>query len=131
MSTNKTEHYNLHLWEPGDDFLREEFNENFATLDAAARFTAGTFTGDGEDSQFISLGFTPTALLVEKDNATRPPDTHYTPSGGLALAGHPMQKGAGYPVIAVEAGGFRVYRYEGYTGDNNSSGQLYHFLALR
>ena len=35
MSTNKSEHLNLHLWEPEDDFLRTEFNENFAALDGA------------------------------------------------------------------------------------------------
>ena len=36
MSTNKSGHLNLHLWEPEDDFLRTEFNENFETLDAGA-----------------------------------------------------------------------------------------------
>lgn len=33
MSTNQTPHYALHQWEPEDSFLREEFNENFETLD--------------------------------------------------------------------------------------------------
>lgn len=35
MSTNKSEHLKLHLWEPEDDFLRTEFNENFSALDGA------------------------------------------------------------------------------------------------
>ena len=35
MSTNKTEHLNLHAWEPFDPFTRGEFNENFALIDAA------------------------------------------------------------------------------------------------
>lgn len=35
MSANKSEHLNLHLWVPQDDFLRTEFNENFTALDAA------------------------------------------------------------------------------------------------
>ena len=35
MSTNKTQNYALHAWEPEDDFLREEFNQNFAAIDAA------------------------------------------------------------------------------------------------
>ena len=34
MSTKKTTNYNLHSWEPDDDFLRSEFNENFDKLDA-------------------------------------------------------------------------------------------------
>lgn len=33
MSSNKTEHLQLHQWESGDRFDREEFNENFAKID--------------------------------------------------------------------------------------------------
>ena len=36
MSTNKSEHLQLHLWEPGDSVLRTEFNENWEKLDASA-----------------------------------------------------------------------------------------------
>lgn len=77
MATNHTENYNLNLWEPGDSFLRTEFNENTRKLDAAikavdakadtkasaaalnaltqtvakkgnCRIVRGTYTGDGE-----------------------------------------------------------------------------------
>ena len=37
MSTNKSAHLNLHLWEPEDDFLRTEFNENFEKIDAGVK----------------------------------------------------------------------------------------------
>ena len=37
MSSNKTTNYQLHSWEPGDDFLRTEFNENFSALDTAIK----------------------------------------------------------------------------------------------
>lgn len=37
MSTNKTTNYNLHAWVPEDDFLRSEFNDNFAGIDAALK----------------------------------------------------------------------------------------------
>lgn len=33
MSTNKTEHLQLHRWESTDPFSREEINENFAAVD--------------------------------------------------------------------------------------------------
>ena len=42
MSTNKTPHLNLHAWEPGDDFSRVEFNENFQKLDTTAKTQAET-----------------------------------------------------------------------------------------
>ena len=35
MATNHTTNYQLNLWEPGDSFLREEFNQNSQKLDAA------------------------------------------------------------------------------------------------
>ena len=35
MATNHTTNYQLNLWEPGDSFLREEFNQNSRKLDAA------------------------------------------------------------------------------------------------
>lgn len=37
MSTSKTEHLQLHQWQSTDEFRREEFNENFAKLDAGVR----------------------------------------------------------------------------------------------
>ena len=35
MASNQTEHYQLPLWQPEDDFLRTEFNETHQLLDAA------------------------------------------------------------------------------------------------
>ena len=35
MSTNKTQNLNLHSWAPLDRFTREEFNQNWAGIDAA------------------------------------------------------------------------------------------------
>ena len=37
MSSNKSQNLQLHLWEPEDNFLRTEFNANFAALDAAVK----------------------------------------------------------------------------------------------
>ena len=33
MATNYTEHYGLCQWEPGDKFIREEFNQDFLKID--------------------------------------------------------------------------------------------------
>ncbi len=40
MSTNKTQHYHLHAWAAGDNFLRTEINENFTALDTALKTEA-------------------------------------------------------------------------------------------
>ena len=39
MSSKKTTNYKLHSWEPGDDFMRAEFNQNFSKLDEAIHLT--------------------------------------------------------------------------------------------
>ena len=45
---NYTEHYGLHQWVPEDDFLRTDFNTDFALIDAAL---AGLAAADGAESQ--------------------------------------------------------------------------------
>lgn len=136
VSQNQTENFGLHLWEPGDNFLREEFNENFEAIDrvvaAKCAAAAGTYTGDGAASQFIELGFRPVAVLVESQNGTRPQSGNYVLHDGLALPGFPMCGGStASPTIEVVSGGFRVYAYSGYTGNNNAEGKVYYYIAFR
>lgn len=106
MSTNQSEHYQLHLWEPEDNFLRSEFNENFTKLDGAAKVTFGSYTGDGESSRLIPLGFTPAAVYLCRNDGTD--TTEYGFCGGLAMPGLPAFYTASCPQLAVEKGGFRV-----------------------
>ena len=56
MSTNHTEHFNLCQWEPTDQILRADFNEDNQKIDAAlaeaskgnCRIVAGSYVGTGE-----------------------------------------------------------------------------------
>ena len=68
MSTKKAKNYQLHQWEPADNFLRTEFNENFGKLDEAlgkkAEVVIGVYIPDNTEERFIDLGFTPKAVLV-------------------------------------------------------------------
>ena len=51
---NYTKHYQLHQWEPGDAFLRTDFNEDLEKIDAAledkgnCRIATGSYAGTGE-----------------------------------------------------------------------------------
>ncbi len=126
MSSHKTENYRLHIWEPEDNFLREEFNGNFEAIDRhMARMAVGAYVGDGAESQFIELGFTPAAILVMAENGT----TRYTNGywGGLAVMDRPANNGN--PIVALEADGFRVY-YRSATYCNGE-GHVFHYLAIR
>ena len=103
--TNYTAHYQLHQWEPEDSFLRTDFNEDFAKIDGAlggkaeqsavdtlaeqvagkSELVTGSYTGDGEASRTIELGFSPKAVLLASGSGP----INYTSSryGGLALEG--------------------------------------------
>lgn len=132
MATNQTRQYGLHLWEPGDHFLREEFNENFADLDAAARVVTGTYTGDGARERKIELGFTPLAVLVMREDGAM--GGGYSYFGGLALPGHPVTYAKSSEVLAMAEGGFIVHSYQlsaSYYVSGNDEEQPYHFVALR
>ena len=82
---NYTEHYQLHQWEPTDDFLRTDFNTDFAKIDAAlgekagveelaevqalagskCRVVIGSYTGNGDSARVITLGFRPKVVAVD------------------------------------------------------------------
>ena len=142
---NYTEHYQLHQWEPPDDFLRTDFNTDFAKIDAALGEKAdaaalaekcgavtGTYTGDGAGSRTISLGFAPRAVILRE-----------------AEAGYPTFAAAGGPDVVDDYSrdvmmeltdqGFMVHYKVFYIGANknisspytNREGEIYTYLALR
>jgi len=151
MSTNKTQHYHLHAWEPSDDFLRAEMNENFAAIDAAicretgvldglikaetaartqavenlngrkAEVVAGTYTGDGRTS-WRHIELGFQPVAVIIER----PDCARTQNifyGGMAVG----QKAA--DAIAVDDTGFQVYQSS--YDHMNSNGTVYLYLAFR
>ena len=147
-----TEHYQLHQWVPEDDFLRTDFNTDFAKIDAALaglaadleesdaaretlagrpELTWGSYAGSGEETQSVSLGFAPRAVL----SLTAGGYTYRSQSGrgygGLALPSLPVTFGEGNDSVALTAVGFQV----AYVPDDglyhNYSGLVYHYLAWR
>ena len=132
---NHTEHYGLHQWEPGDSFLRTDFNEDHAKLDAAlaglqsgkCEVTFGTYTGDGAAQRTIGLGFTPKAVLVESANGMRLVNAGML--GGLALPGKPVCSGI-YTALSIDTGGFQV-TYTQYQSNLNQKDAQFYYIAFR
>ena len=122
MSSHKTENYKLHIWEAEDDFLREEFNENFALLDTSVRMVTGAYTGDGAAQRVIDLGLTPLAVLVFHSMSA------FDDRKGLAMPGHPCRDiGSGHEIyLEVVEGVFRLTK----AGGCDLNGHEYHYLAL-
>ncbi len=72
MSTS-TEHLGLHQWEAGDSFLRTDFNEDFAKIDAGVKAAhalaeqssaSGSYTVTDREAFDIELGFRPKLVLM-------------------------------------------------------------------
>ena len=133
---NKTSNYQLNQWEASDPFLRSDFNEDNARLEAALTeksvLVFGTFTGDGQPSQSIDLGFAPKAVFTCNDSGQAGFSTgsHYT-YGGLALPGHPVTLGD-YTGVEVTSTGFVVCRPQGYDQVRcNVKDQEHHYWAVR
>ena len=133
-----TEHYQLHQWVPEDDFLRTDFNQDFARIDAGiaaalaaaeskAQVVTGSYNGNGAATRAITLGFQPAAVLVEAENGRRNPGDDYI-YGGLALPGAPVM-GSGSTAVDILETAFRVR--SGGNSFTNFSGQWYSCIAFR
>ena len=76
------------------------------------RIVTGTYTGDGEATRFIDLGFTPKAVLVVeragKINGDMNGLSVKSYFGGLALADSPVICGENFTLIDISEGGFTV-----------------------
>ena len=67
-----TQNYQLHQWEAGDDFLRTDFNEDFAKIDGAlmknAKISVGSYQGTGtsgaDSIRTLTVDFKPRFLWV-------------------------------------------------------------------
>lgn len=125
---NYTQHYQLHQWEPNDNFLRTDFNADFEKIDTALggkiECVTGTYGGDGRDNRFLDLGRTPSAVIL-CDNNSIMVDSSYT-YGGIALDGFPATG------LTITEGGFTV-RQNGnincnYTGPYGST--TYYYIAF-
>ncbi len=126
MSTNKTQNYQLHSWEPDDDFLRQEFNENFAKLDEKARVVVGTYMGNDSYNppQEIYLGFRPRAVLVNCGAAMF--RTDHTSLATLAVDGADVGTR-----LVITDNGFRVTSGLNRKDGTDSTSQDYPFNPFR
>ena len=127
-----TPNYGLHQWESSDDFLRTDFNTDLSKIDTALGalqsetaekigIVLGSYRGDYTENRFISLGFTPVAVILEQDDGSRDGYGH----GGLAFAGHPSCTTG----IVITEGGFTVtYSDDAYTNNQSSS---FYYMAFR
>ena len=100
-----------------------------AALNAAkAEIVTGSYVGDGTENRFISLGFTPKAVLVEYEDGSRL-NSIVSQTGGIALPGKPCG-GSIVTYISIQTNGFAVSARDTTHGANGQGG-IYYYLVLR
>ena len=127
-----TTNYGLHQWEATDDFLRTDFNTDFAKIDAAlgekadgdetqtaldkkAEIVHGSYVGNGAEVHQIQLGFKPRIVLI-------PADEYYS---------FVAMEGFYNALLSVTETGFQVEYISVYNFTPNDSGETYQYIALR
>lgn len=135
-----TANYQLHQWVPEDNFLRTDFNQDFARIDAGIRaakaqaeelesskceITCGTYVGDGAASRTITLGFQPKAVHVEAKTGLRGGSTYHM-YGGLAVQGGGLSHT--YTALSITSTGFQVFSQD--EARTNTSGEGYRYIAF-
>ena len=134
-----TTNYQLHQWEASDDFLRTDFNEDFAKIDAVTRSAvetaqakpeviAGSYSGNSGENREIALGFRPKAVILfcrEYDSVMayegRPRLSHTGDKTMLTTTDNGFQVYYGY-----YRSGLNTYDYRPVT---NKSGEEYRYLV--
>ena len=93
----------------------------------------GIYTGDGVIPRTISLGFTPSAVLISSENGAMGATTSATKSGALAVGN---SVGCTYnsasatkhtEMVGIVGGGFQLLS----SNSNHSNGYTYHYVAFR
>ena len=140
MATNASEHLGLHLWEPTDQVLRTEFNQNWTKIDTAVNaaqetaeaaqsaaeqrpYVIGSYTGNG-GTQSITLGFQPSFVIITAQPANSRDTAFIAISGGSEAASTLSFTETGFTVMVAPT------PYETYPL-TNQNGTFYHYLALR
>ena len=130
----------LHLWEPTDQVLRTEFNQNWTKIDTAVNaaqetaeaaqsaaeqrpYVIGSYTGNG-GTQSITLGFQPSFVIITAQPANSRDTAFIAVSGGSEAASTLSFTETGFTVMVTPTS------YETYPL-TNQNGTFYHYLALR
>lgn len=123
-----TQHYQLHQWEPSDNFLRTDFNTNLEKIDTAlgqnCRVIHGSYTGNGKASQAIALSEKPQALMVFQDGMT---------NDGNLIYGGAVFPGVANTAVTITSQGFTVKGNGDGSGSRpmaNVSATVYQYLAF-
>ena len=154
---NTTQNYKLNQWEASDDFLRSDFNEDNAKIEAALTAHDTALAKKAEENSVASrIANLNTAVSTKAElrfgtytgdgTASRTISLGFTPKwilvfdqrgrggyqgisyGGLAAPGFPVKNGAGNTLEVVTNGIKVVYSPDEYQNTNENN-MVYHYLV--
>ena len=117
--------------EEADTALSARVSTVEAALPEKCEVYFGTYRGNGEPTQDITLGFTPKAVIVAGEDGAM--FTSYIAYGGIAFADHQCIS-HGESVVTIIENGFRVYvtRITSSSSINSNQGNMsFFFIAFR
>ena len=127
-----TQHYQLHQWEPNDNFLRTDFNEDLEKIDTAlgeCSHIRGSYIGSGvggaNDMISVDIGFTPSLVVVISSDSA---DSRC--SGYFVYPANNGQGAGGKVAVEWSATGLTWGKNDAYTM-LNIEGVHYHYIAFR
>lgn len=127
----ETAHYGLTQWVPWDRRFWERLAGDSGRLDQAlagkCRVVCGVYRGDNRSRRFISLGFTPVAVLLEELSGYRGGITQA--NAGLAVKGGGLISSKG-TAMGIDEGGFTVFFDTDRYCAANSSTSSYQYVAF-
>ena len=95
---------------------------------------SGSYTGDNSESRTISLPFTPSAVLLRRDQLSCGTSTTVWNLSHLAVTGAPSYNVDGKDeMLSVTTNGFKVYRPSSANnaGCTNASNATWHYIAFK
>ncbi|MCD8308878.1 MAG: hypothetical protein LUD19_03405 [Clostridia bacterium] len=105
-------------------------------------YAYGTFTGDGTTKRLISLGFTPSAVILT-DGRGRMYDDAGGTCGGMAIGKYGVRSASctlvthesswsnGHTALLITTNGFYVSYYSSYNIATNTSSATYRYIAFK
>lgn len=121
---------------PNSIFLKilDMFGDTNENINSKAKFTFGTYTGNGDSSRKISLPFTPSAVFLFNESGATTTSTGYH-AGGLAVSGGSVRVkvfSTNRNILSITSYGFNVSYYEGngITIASNYDGLKLMYVAL-
>lgn len=128
-----TQHYQLHQWEPNDNFLRTDFNGDFEKIDTALgtipKLATGSYVGTGMETDF-DLGFQPAAVLLftSEGMTNQGTDTY----GGLFTPDLPLKCNVQTAMAAVVTEtGFKIFGAGVLENGTSAKGVTFYYLAIK